>query len=192
MGKSLFLWLNVISMAMNVIQLFLPVFLRVAVHYDMNRRKFCFALYLFGFLRIFGGYIATYKGGLAMHVSEKKAFLLPYSQMESERKKYSFVKTFHLSSFTLTTETGAEYLLPVSLAHIVLRIYFFAQGGKKEKVENNLWLTDGDILRISINVTVWFTIFMLLKEFVKFLKEKIKISWQKRMKKSLKSMMAIL
>ena len=170
---------------MNVVQIFLPIFLRTAVHFDMNRRKLCFALYLFGFLRIVGGYIATYKGGLAIHISEKKAFLLPYSQMEKERKKYSFIKTFHLSAFTLTTETGAEYLLPVSLAHVILRTYFFAKGGKKEKIENNLWLTDGDILRVSMDVTVWFNILMLMREFIKFLKEKIKAAWQKKMKKSI-------
>ena len=89
--------------------------------------------------------------------------------MEKERKKYSFIKTFHLSAFTLTTETGAEYLLPVSLAHVILRTYFFAKGGKKEKIENNLWLTDGDILRVSMDVTVWFNILMLMREFIKFL-----------------------
>ena len=184
MGRSFFLWFNLIGFAFNIIQLFLPIFLKTAVHYDMNRRKFCFAIYIFGFLRVFGGYIATYKGGLAIHISDKKAILLPYSQIEKERKRYSFVRTFHLYAVALTTETGAEYILPISIIHALVRTYFFAIGGKKEKIENNLWLMDGDALRVSLNITVWFNMFMLIKELLKFLKEKLKLLWQKKIKKS--------
>ena len=149
----------------------------------MNRRKFSFSVYLFGFLRIVGGYIATYAGGFALHITKKKAILLPYSQINSERKRFSFIRTFKLKTLTITTETGAEYLLPMALAHMSTRMYFFIKGGKKEDIEQNLWLTDGDVLRISATIIVHFTIFMLIKEFIKFLKEKWKI-WQKNSKKS--------
>ncbi len=180
MGRSFFFFFNIINF---IVQLFLPIPLKTNVHYDMNRRKFCFSVYLFYFIRIFGGYIATYKGGLALHISNKKAILLPYAQINNERKRFSFVKTFRLKSLTITTETGAEYLLPIALAHTGIRTYFFAKGGKKEKIEQNLWLTDGDVLRVSLTFVVHFTLFMLLREFVKFLKEKWKI-WQEKTKKS--------
>lgn len=184
MGRSFFLAFNIVSGVMTIVQLFLPIYLTIDVHYDMNRRKFCFSVRLFGFLKLIGGYIATYPGGLAIHVTKKKAFLLPYSEVNSERKKFSFMRTFHLSSFILTTETGAEYLLPVSIAHSFVRSYFFIKGGKKNKIENNLWLTDGDVLRISLKATLRFTMFMLLRSLFKFLKEKIKQIWQKKTKKS--------
>ncbi|MBR2023765.1 MAG: hypothetical protein IJ996_04555 [Clostridia bacterium] len=150
----------------------------------MNRKKFGFAVFLFKRIKIIGGYIATYNGGIALHVSEKKAILIPYSQMNSERKRFSFIKTFRLIAFNLTTETGAEYLLPVALAHTALRAYFFTIGGDKDKIENNLWLTDGDTLRVSLNFVIFFNLYILLKNFIKFLKEKIKILWRKRKKKS--------
>lgn len=165
-------------------QIFLPIPLKINVHYDVNRRKFCFSIYLFGFLRIFGGYVATYKGGLALHITDKKAILLPYSQINSERKRFSFMRTFRLKSITLTTETGAEYLLPLALAYTALRTYFFIRGGKKENIEQNIWLTDGDVLRISMTIVVQFTIFMLLKQLVKYIKGKYK-EWQKNNKKSI-------
>ena len=183
MGRSFFLWFNILNAVMTVVQIFLPIPLKTNVHYDMNRRKFCFSVYLFGFLRIIGGYIATYAGGLALHITKKKAILLPYSQINSERKRFSFIRTFKLKGLTITTETGAEYLLPMALAHTGARVYFFIKGGKKEDIEQNLWLTDGDVLRISATIIVHFTIFMLIKEFIKFLKEKWKI-WQKNTKKS--------
>lgn len=173
------LWLAVLAFF-----LFFPIVLETDLHYDMNRKKFGFAVFFYKLFKLLGGYAGTYPGGIALHVSPKKAIVVPYAEMESERKRFSFIKTFRLIECTLTTETGAEYLLPVSIAHTVLRTYFFIVGGKKEKIENNLWLTDGDVLRISANFVVYFNLFILLCAFIKFLKEKISILWQKRKKKS--------
>ncbi len=164
--------------------LFFPIYIETDAHYDMNRRKFAFAVYAYKAIRVIGGYAATYQGGIALHISTRKAILIPYSKMNSERKKFSFVKTFRLKSFRLTTESGAEYLPLTAVAHSVLRALFFIKGGEKEEVENNLWLTDGDVLRISLNCLVYFNLFILLKSFIKFCKEKIEILWQKRTKKS--------
>lgn len=184
MGRSFLFLVGILSVALFLVLLFLPISFKIAAHYDMNRKKFCFSVYLFSFLKIIGGYIATYKGGFAIHVSEKKAFLLPYSQINSERKRFSFMNTFRLVSALLTTETGAEYLLPSALAHTALRTIFFAKGGEKENIQNNLWLTDGDVLRVSFAVGMKFTLFILLKNLLRFIKEKMKSLWQKKMKKS--------
>ncbi len=164
--------------------LFFPIYLETDAHYDMNRRKFTFALYAYKSIPLIGGYAATYAGGVALHVSKKKAILIPYSKVNSERKKFSFVKTFRLKSFILTTESGAEYLPLTALAHSVLRTLFFIKDGEKEGIENNLWLTDGDVLRISLNCIFYFNLYILLKNFIKFCKEKIKILCQKKRKKS--------
>ncbi len=164
--------------------LFFPIYVEADAHYDMNRRKFAFAVYAYKFFPIIGGYVATYSGGLALHVSKKKAILIPYSKVNNERKKFSFVKTFRLKSFRLTTESGAEYLPLTAAAHSMLRTYFFILGGEKEGIENNLWLTDGDVLRISLNCLLYFNLFILLKNLLKFCKEKIRILWQKKTQKS--------
>ena len=96
MDKSFFLvLLHVLGGLSVIIQLFLPIFIKAVAHYDMNRRKFAFSVYLFGFIKIIGGYIATYNGGLAVHLSRKSAVLFPYSKMHSERTRFSFIKTVH-------------------------------------------------------------------------------------------------
>ena len=118
-----------------------------------------------------------------MHVAPKKAILIPYSEIDNERKRFTFVKSLRLVAFNLTTETGAEYLMPVSVAHTCLRAIFVLLGGNKEKIENNLWLTDGDVLRVSFHIVVYFNLFMLHCALCKLLKEKIKILWQKKTKK---------
>ncbi len=160
--------------------LFFPVYLETDGHYDMNGRKLAFSVNAYKFIKLLGGYIATYPGGLAVHISQKKAILIPYSQVNNERKKFSIIRTFRLKTLVVTTETGAEYLLPVSLVQAVFRAVFIGMGGKKEKLENNLWLTDGDILRFSVTFMVRFNLFIILRNFLIFLKEKIKTVWQKK------------
>lgn len=172
------------GMLLLTVLLFFPIFLEADIHYDMNRKKLGFALYAYKVLKLAGGYVTTYPGGIALHVSPKKAILKPYSGMDSERKKMSFTRAFRVVSFSLTTETGAEYLLPVSLAHTVLRTLFFSVGGNKDNIKNNLWLTDGDELKISVNLVTFFNLFILLCAFLKSLKEKIKNLCQKKTKKS--------
>ena len=183
MGRLLFialLWLSAI-----VLLLFFPIYIESDTHYDMNRRKFTFAVYLYGFLKLIGGYATTYQGGFALHVSKKKAILLPYAELNSERKRFSFVKTFRLVSLRLTTETGAEYLFPITLLQTLLRAYLFFKPEKRGKIENNVWLTDGDELRISFNSVIFFNLFIILINFLKFLKEKMKILWRRKTKKSI-------
>ncbi len=181
MGKSFFYLLAILGFT---VFLFFPVYLETDAHYDMNRRKLAFSVSVYKFIPLIGGYAATYKGGIALHVSNKKAILIPYSQMDSERKKFSFVRTFRLKTFIITTESGAEYLPLTAVAHAALRSFFFIQGGNKKGIENNLWLTDGDVLRISLNCLVRFNVYILLKNFLKFCKEKLKILCQKKIKKS--------
>ena len=168
-----------------ILFLFAPIVIELDAHYDMNRKKFGFATYLYKKLKLIGGYVGIYPGGIALHLSKKKAKLIPYSQLNSERKRFSFLRTFRLIGFSLTTETGVEYLLPISLIHTFLRGYFFTIGGDKDKIENNLWLTDGDVLKVSLNCVIYFNLIILLTNLCKFLKEQIQILWQKKTKKSI-------
>lgn len=161
--------------------LFFPIYLETDAHYDLNRKKLGFCVYFYKVIPIIGGYISTYKGGVAFHVSKKKAILLPYGQIERERKRFSVFKTFRLKTFNLTTESGAEYLFITAIAHALLRTIFFMKGGKKERIENNLWLTDGDVLRVSLNVLYYFNMYILLKNFIKFCKEKYRCYVRKKL-----------
>lgn len=174
-----------LTIAIIVAVLFVPIALRVDEHLDINKKKMGFAVFLYDKIKLVGGYATTYSGGIAFHISPKKAIVIPYAQMNNERKRFSIIKTFHLKSFVLTIETGAEYLMLSAMLHAILRTYFFVIGGEKENIENNLWLTDGDILRVSLTVSVHFNLFILLCDFIKFIKEKLKTIWWKKTRKSI-------
>ena len=164
--------------------LFFPVYLQLNAHFDLNRKRLIFSLLAYKKIKLLGGYAKTYKGGVAFHISDKKAIVLDYSEMDGERKKFSFMKTFKLQNLQLTTETGAEYLLGVFAAQTAIYAYLTRFQSRRGKIRANLWLTDGDVLRVSTRLTVFFNLFILLKAFLKFLKEKIKLLWQKKAKTS--------
>ncbi len=183
MGRPFFIW-GSISLLLTII-LFFPIYLDANAHYDMNGRKCAFSLQAYRIIKLIGGYIATYRGGLAVHVSPKKAFLVPYSDLDNERKRFSVIRTFRLKTLNVTAETGAEYLLPVMFAYSVFQVYFLMQNGRKEAVRNNLWLREGDVLRVSLSFTIRFNLFIILRNIFSYLKERIKVLCQTKNKRSI-------
>ena len=183
MGRFFFVVSIVVAALMAL--LFFPIYLETDAHYDVNRRKFAFAVYANKIFRLLGGYVATYSGGLALHISSDKAILLPYKELDRERKRVSIIRTFRLKSLCITMETGAEYLMQISILQEVFQWIFLIMGGKKEKLERNLWLTDGDVLRISVTFVIRLNLYMIVRNFLRFLKEKIKVLCQTKMKKSI-------
>lgn len=182
MGKFFFSNPIFIVVGIGILLLFFPVYLTLDGYYDLNRRKIAFAVRAYKSIKLFGGYIATYVGGIAIHLSKKKAVIIPYMQLNTERKRFSFMRAFHLKSCLLTTETGAEYIPLTTLAHTLTRAYYTAKGGKIEGVKNRSWITNGDVLKIALRFTVSFNLFIVLKTFLAFLKEKLKGLWLKKVK----------
>lgn len=157
--------------------LFVPFYIETDVYYDLKSSKLTFYLCLFNFIKLFGGYITTYKEGIALHVKKGKAILLPYKSLNDTRKKYSFTSSFHLVSVATTIESGVEhlgYILPIKRlteSVFVLR--------NSQKGVFRLWVKNGDTLKISAKIVVYFTILILIKQFILFIKEKIKL-WKKK------------
>lgn len=165
-----------------VFLLFFPIFLEFNVFADVKRKTFSFSLYVDKIFRAIGGYATAYKGGICLHVGKKKAILLPFNKVDAERKKFSFTNAFQSVSFFIATQTGPEYLLPMSALHTASCIYFASRGAKRD---TKLLVCDDDILKISAQVVSFFNLFILCKVFFKWLKEKVKALCQKKRKKSI-------
>lgn len=180
---SRLLFICVLSLVIIALLLFFPVILENVLHVDINQKKVGFSIRLYGICQLLGGYLATYPGGVAIHRKWNKATLIPYAQMEQERKRFSFTKLFRVIGGSLTTETGAEYLLPIEIVQTIFRFVSLWLGGNTTNIKNNVWLTDGDVLKISLRVVSYFNGLMLIRAFVNFIKGKIDL-WMKRNKKS--------
>lgn len=180
---SRLLFVCVIVMVAIAFLLFFPIILENSLHVDINQKKVGVSIRLYGLVELLGGYVAAYPGGVAIHRKENKATIIPYAQMEKERKRFSFTRLFRVISGSLTTETGAEYLLPIEIVQAVFRMISLWLGGETTKIKNSIWLTDGDILKISLHVVSYFNGFMLMRAFMNFIKEKIDL-WMRKNKKS--------
>lgn len=55
---------------------FTPIFVRSYLYYDKEGKRLCFALYLYVFIKLAGGYIERYDERLVMHYSNKRASIL--------------------------------------------------------------------------------------------------------------------
>ena len=148
--------------------MFAPIVQEFNVFGDLRTKKLAFSLYLFGFIKLVGGYVSSYRGGVAVHISEKKAILLPYTGMNEERKKFKIFRSFRLISLEATAETGADYFAGAGLVFAALKGYLHLKcEAKKSNVK--LFLTDGDVLRLSLKITAYFQIGVLLALFIRFL-----------------------
>ena len=178
---GLFLFTKLFSILMIV--LFFPILISSSIHLDFNRKKYAFCLKLYEKIRIFGGYATLYSEGIALHVSNKKAILLPYKDLDANRKKFSFIKTFELISINTIIESPAERLFSITSFRSVFNIlkYFIP---KLKNCSVSIWISEKENLKINSQCTLFFNNFILLVDLLQFLWRKIKQLWQEKLKKS--------
>ncbi len=166
-----------------ILLLLFPIFIEGDLHYDINKNKCAFSVNFYKFFKIFGGYINSYPGGLALHKNKNSAILLPYENLNNERKRFSFLKTFRFHSLRATIESGGEYFFAIESLR---RIYSFirACNGRLEDTNIGVWLVGGDTLKISANIILYFNNFILIIDLIEFSWRKMKKIWQQKAKKS--------
>ncbi len=180
MGR-LFLFTKIFSILLII--LFFPIIISGSLHLDFKSKKYAFCIKIYEILRVFGGYATLYTEGIALHVTNKKAILLPYKELNAKRKKFSFIKTFELVSIKAIIESSVEGLVPLSLFEGIFDIAknFDAQ---LNKCNFNVWILENETLKINAECTLFFNIFILLVDLFQFLRGKIKQLWQEKLKKS--------
>lgn len=179
MGKFFFYAFLIVSGV--VLLLIFPFAFTLDAYADVKKKKFSFALHFYDVVKIIGGYVTTYPQGIAFHIGKKKALLMPYKEMDSQRKKFQFTECFKVTAFYVYIQSGAEYFLQTLTVHNLLQTFFRINSHKREW-KSGLLLTNGDDLRICTSARFYFNLFMLLQEFIKFLKEKIAIYARKKQK----------
>ena len=98
------------SILSTVVQLLFPMFLNITLYADVRERKLYFSLYILRIFKVYGGYATLYRHGIAFHLTENRAVLLPFSEMAAARNKFEFKLTrgFYLYGFSGVTEIGAR------------------------------------------------------------------------------------
>lgn len=175
MGKS-FLWFGILFMVLLL--LLFPVFLEVEAYYDLRSKKVGFCLLLYKKFRIFGGYIESYPGGIAVHTSPTKAYLIGYREIDEGRKKYPFKKHFTLKGISLHVTTGAEYFLPFLALQKLKNIFVSIQPAYGELFKNRLWLVEGDEFSLAARISLRTNFYIQIKAFIEYGIGRIKKEWK--------------
>jgi hypothetical protein len=176
---GLFFYILIVIVAL----LFLPVYLTVNWYYDALKGKCVFSLSLMNCIKIFGGYITSYEKGFAVHKNKKTAVLLPYSEMDDERKRFSFLKTFRFHRLTTDVKCSPEYFFIFDLIRRTINVVSHCNE-KLSKINIQISLIHKETISISGKCILDFDLFILSTEFIKFLLRKIKELWQLKIKKS--------
>lgn len=181
----------IVSTFFSVLSFFFPIFLRLDAFLDVREKKGWFSIGLNG-LRVLGGYLQPVSGGIAAHITDKKAFYLPYSKLVDTRKKFEITKGFQIYRFHQVVEIGKSdnpyIVLPAAVFQSVSATIFSVLQTKHPflSLENNTLLTEESNLRLSFQFTTVFNGLVLTIAFIKKILEAI-IQWMEKRKSTASS-----
>ncbi len=145
---------------------FAPLPFHVNVYFDVFSGKIGCNLRLFRFIKLLGGYLMPCAGGFAWHISNKKALLFTYLQMDEGRRSINEKDGFRIVKAQTVFEIGAEYILfTVAVQNALKGVALFSKS--LQGFESKILLKNSDnfraFIRITLHVRLW-------KQFLKLIK----------------------
>jgi hypothetical protein len=159
----------------------MPIFCNFNIFFDINKNKYYFGIFLFKFIKLYGGYFQFFKGGIVFHLSEQKALILPLKKVFENRNKFEITKGFEIIRYHQVIEYGDKEDLekPVylcSLTQIIFGIIYGRTKSNKPFVNlksTTLLVEEESILKISANIVAAFNMIVLIMAFSKIFLERI-------------------
>ncbi len=151
-----------------------PIFSKVLLFWNNEHQKMYFLLHIFGFIKIYGGYLQLTKDALAIHISRTKAYLMPYKEVLSTTgQKLKITRGFHLSSVTVWSEIGYDQnkcnIFLFALLQIVFLYAYLIGQQKVFNFHSNTELSQGNRICLFIKTKFVFNILILLIAAMKIL-----------------------
>ncbi len=157
---------------MVVLLLIIPIYISIDLYFDVVSGKIGCRVSLYETIKLLGGYFTPCAGGFALHVSNKKAKLFTYQQIEAGRRQLSFESGLKVTSIRWIAEIDPEYLFGVwAVENIIKTIFFFKH--RKTILESVMYLRESGF-RVFSRTTLCFTLFSSLVGFVKYLYRRVK------------------
>ncbi len=96
----------VFAFILSFIVLIFPIFLNVNIVFNFKYKKVFFALKIFGIIKILSGYIEISKNDVLIHISDKKAILIEFIDLDGVKKSFKPFMDYHFISLRTLTELG--------------------------------------------------------------------------------------
>ena len=156
--------------AIVLVVLVLPLRLHLDIYFDVSSGKVGAILRLFSKIKLLGGYITPCAGGCAWHISEKRAILFTYRQMQEGRRQFLEKSSVQLTKVQTLFEIGAEYLFFVKIVENLIKyLHFFSR--PLQAYESKIVLKSGDCFRLFLRLEFrWMLlqqIFFMIKNLIK-------------------------
>jgi hypothetical protein len=164
-----------------------PLFLNFNGYYCSGNKIF-FYFELFGFIKILSGYAQVYKDGIGIHLTDKKALFIPFSNFLGLGKSIKPLKDYHLIKASIYFDLPGEKDLVTTvvlsfLIDFIANFISFNLKNVKQYVKtktNTIINQHRELFALSLNFTVVFNIFMIVLSLIKMLMEKIYYETRKR------------
>ena len=85
-----------------------PIYFTVYLFTDLQKKKSYFAFYVLHYIKIHGGYAGLYHGGVALHLTDRKALLLPFREMFSAKSRFHITSGFRMLAYSHVLEVGSK------------------------------------------------------------------------------------
>lgn len=152
--------------------LLLPICISIDLYFDVVSGKIGSQISLYQKIKLLGGYFTPCAGGFALHVSDKKAKLFTYEQIEAGRRQLSFESRLRVTSMRWIAEIAPEYLFGVWMIDNLFKTIFFFR--RQTPIgESAIYLKESGF-RIFARIGLRFSLISILLGFVEYLYRRVK------------------
>ncbi len=158
----------------------LPIFADLYLFYDKNIKKFFFLFTLYR-VPIFGGYGEKIQGGFVLHISDKKAVILPYSSIAGMRSQFNLRKDYYFRKLFLLTECGSKnapfipffYAFSANILTKIVGAVSQTTGGETQIKNNTIVYEDDSVFKISFRLNAVFNLITVFITLIKIILRKL-------------------
>lgn len=170
----------IVAICLIFVFLIFPLIINVSAIYVKNNGKLYIALRFF-FFKILSGYFQVINEGVALHLNDKKAFIIRYKSLFDIKKNFELVKDFTINNLLIGVEIGdVNGKLKIMTTSFLMRyIIFFINKFlyyKKNYLKLNFdvgSIKDSNCLNVYIKFSLFLNVLVLLLSIVKFVGGKL-------------------
>lgn len=163
--------------AITIFIIFCPILFNINFFFNKSDNKLYMGIYLFNFIKVYGGYLQICKKGIWLYLSDKKHFLLSYSDaFKKNQNNMNILKGFDLIKIHAVIELGIKddapkAMMMISGIHNIISIVFPVLRTKNSAMSLKCTeiLEEQDDFKITVAIKYVFNIFLLILAFLKII-----------------------
>lgn len=148
-----------------------PVFITAYFYFNVNEKRLYFALYLFGGIKLFSGYVKErIKGGVYVHLSNNKALIIDLSYLKKSRNNGNIIGVFSLVNLRIIVDVGilrfGELFISLFINKTLNVLFKIINDNKKSTSEVNVIYEELGFMGVKVKIILCFNLICILTELI--------------------------